>query len=51
MPNEDKDWVMFDKDGVVYDTDDDVADYYFCDTEEEFREKVLDLIANKEEWE
>ena len=46
MPNEDKDWVIFYKDGVVYDTDDDAADYYFCDTEEEFKKKVLELISN-----
>ena len=44
MPNEDSDWVIFYKDGVVYDTDDDAADYYFCDTEEEFKKKVLELI-------
>lgn len=46
MPNEDKDWVMFYKDGVVYDTDDDAEDYYFCETEEEFKERVLELISN-----
>ena len=46
MPNEDKDWVIFYKDGVVYDTDDDASDYYFCDTEEEFKKKVLELISN-----
>lgn len=46
MPNEDKDWVVFYKDGVVYDTDDDAADYFFCDTEEEFKKKVLELISD-----
>ena len=46
MPNEDKDWVIFYRDGVVYDTDDDASDYYFCDTEEEFKEKVLELISD-----
>ena len=46
MPYEDKDWVMFYKDGVVYDTDDDAEDYYFCETEEEFKERVLELISN-----
>lgn len=44
MPNEDKDWVIFYKDGVVYDTDDDAEDYYFCESEEEFKEKVLGLV-------
>ena len=46
MAYEDKDWVMFYRDGVVYDTDDDAEDYYFCDTEEEFKERVLELISN-----
>lgn len=46
IPNEDEDWVIFYKDGVVYDTDDDASDYYFCDTEEEFKKKVLELISN-----
>ena len=46
MAHEDKDWVMFYRDGVVYDTDDDASDYYFCDTEEEFKEKVLELISD-----
>ena len=46
MAHENKDWVMFYRDGVVYDTDDDAADYYFCDTEEEFKERVLELISN-----
>lgn len=46
MMYEEKDWVMFYKDGVVYDTDDDVSDYFFCDTEEEFKKKVLELISN-----
>ena len=46
MAHEDKDWVMFYRDGVVYDTDDDAEDYYFCDTEEEFKERVLELIDN-----
>ena len=46
MAHEDKDLVMFYRDGVVYDTDDDAEDYYFCDTEEEFKERVLELISN-----
>ena len=46
MMDEGTDWVIFYKDGIVYDTDDDVSDYYFCDTEEEFKKKVLILIDN-----
>ena len=38
---------LFYQDGVVYDTDDDAEEYYFCYNEEEFKEKVLELI-NKE---
>ena len=34
------------KKGWDYDTDDDASDYYFCDTEEEFKKKVLELISN-----
>lgn len=45
MPNEYKDLVMFYRDGVVYDTDDDAEDYYFCDTEEDFKERVMELIS------
>lgn len=37
---------MFYRDGIVYDTDDDAEDYYFCDAEEEFKERVLELISN-----
>lgn len=46
MMDEGTGWVIFYKDGVVYDTDDDAEDYYFCDTEEEFKERVLELISN-----
>ena len=46
MMDEGTGWVIFYRDGVVYDTDDDAADYYFCDTEEEFKKKVLELISN-----
>lgn len=46
MMDEGTDWVIFYKDGVVYDTDDDAADYFFCDTEEEFKKKVLELISD-----
>lgn len=46
MAHENIDWVMFYRDGIVYDTDDDAEDYYFCDTEEEFKKKVLELISN-----
>lgn len=35
---------LFYRDGVVYDTDDDAEEYYFCYNEEEFKEKVLELI-------
>lgn len=35
---------LFYQDGVVYDTDDDAEDYYFCYDEEEFKGKVLELI-------
>lgn len=44
MAYENKDWVMFYRDGIVYDTDDDAEDYYFCESEEEFKEKVLELV-------
>lgn len=44
MPHEGKDVVIFYRDGVVYDTDDDAEDYYFCESGEEFKEKVLGLI-------
>lgn len=44
MAYENKDWVMFYRDGIVYDTDDDAEDYYFCESEEEFKEKVLGLV-------
>lgn len=46
MMDEGTGWVIFYKDCVVYDTDDDAEDYYFCDTEEEFKERVLELISN-----
>ena len=45
MAYENKDWVMFYRDGIVYDTDDDAEDYYFCESEDEFKEKVLELIG------
>ena len=45
MPHEGKDVVIFYRDGVVYDTDDDAEDYYFCESEEEFKEKVLELTG------
>lgn len=35
---------LFYRDGVVYDTDDDAEEYYFCYDKEEFKEKVLELI-------
>jgi hypothetical protein len=35
---------LFYNDGVVNKTDDDAEDYYFCYNEEEFKEKVLELI-------
>lgn len=44
MSHEDKEVVIFYRDGVVYDTDDDAEDYYFCESEEEFKEKVLGLV-------
>ena len=46
MAYENKDWIMFYRDGIVYDTDDDAEDYYFCDAEEEFKKRVLELISN-----
>lgn len=46
MAYENKDWVMFYRDGIVYDTDDDAEDYYFCKSEEEFKERVLEFINN-----
>lgn len=45
MSHEDNEVVIFYRDGVVYDTDDDAEDYYFCESEEEFREKVLKLVG------
>lgn len=45
MPLEGKDVVIFYRDGVVYDADDDAEDYYFCESEDEFKEKVLELIG------
>ncbi len=44
MSHEDNEVVIFYRDGVVYDTDDDAEDYYFCESEEEFKEKVLGLV-------
>lgn len=44
MPHEDKEVVIFYRDGVVYDTDDDAEDYYFCQDEEEFKKKVMEFI-------
>lgn len=44
MAHEGKDWVIFYRDGIVYETDDDAEDYYFCESEEEFKEKVLGLV-------
>ena len=35
---------LFYQDGVVYDSDDDAEEYHFCYNEEEFKEKVLELI-------
>ena len=35
---------LFYNDGVVHKTDDDAENYYFCYNEEEFKEKVLELI-------
>ena len=48
MPEECKEWVMFYKDGEVFETDDDADEYYFCETEEEFKERVLDLIKSRQ---
>ena len=45
MSHEDNEVVIFYRDGVVYDTDDDAEDYYFCESEEEFKEKVLGLVV------
>lgn len=44
MSHEDNEVVIFYRYGVVYDTDDDAEDYYFCESEEEFKEKVLGLV-------
>lgn len=35
---------LFYHDGVRYETDDDAEEYYFCESEEEFKEKVLGLV-------
>ena len=43
MPGEGKEMVMFYKDGEVFETDDDASECYFCETEDEFKEKVLEL--------
>ena len=45
MSLEGKDVVIFYRDGLVYDTDDDAENYYFCESEDEFKEKVLELIG------
>lgn len=34
---------LFYRDGIVYDTDDDAEEYYFCYDKEEFKGKVLEL--------
>lgn len=43
IPGEGKKWVMYYKDGEVFETDDDAYEYYFCETEEEFKKKVMEL--------
>ena len=44
ISGEGKELVMFYKDGEVFETDDDADEYYFCETEDEFKERVLELI-------
>ena len=48
MPGEGKEWVMFYRDGEVFETDDDADEYYFCETEDEFKNRVLNLITEIE---
>ncbi len=43
MPGEGKEWVMYYKDGEVHETDDDADEYYFCETEDEFKKRVMEL--------
>ena len=43
ISGEGKKWIMYYKDGEVFETDDDANEYYFCETEDEFQKRVIEL--------